>query len=482
MPSKDDTKDQIAKDSGFSTIKGNDSTSFWFDNDDIDPEKANESNDKSYTTALGTTISSWGTQSLDPLSVSLGGTNNARVLGIPMNFSPLDDPAGQIFSETFEQDLPVVFVVPGKPKVNRRLFGTKEEGGLFNLGKTGNRLAGLLAGDKFSMLGLANYKDARFISFKADWNTYHTYTQTVLQYIHASMGLPGLFSMSSLIKNPSTYGIPFYLSKGTSISESSNNEYRQSDLASEANSKAYSIREKKMYASTGQSGILSEIGDFLKETIRNLTQDLPVIGGLVGALTENLDGSVLSYPDLWANSTFDRSYSLEFRFYSPYGDPESIFKYVYVPFISLISLGLPLQDSYYSYKQPFLVRMVSPGWFECECGIIRSINIERGSEQTWTAENLPREIIVRLSVSDLYSSLMLSRTNGVMKYNTGLVSYVECMAGIRFDQLNLVKRLSMKLKIAGSQRLENILTLKGLTPNLQDFKYNMTQRILRVLK
>ena len=126
--------------------------------------------------------------------------------------------------------------------------------------------------------------------------------------------------------------------------------------------------------------------------------------------------------------------------------------------------------------------MTSPGWCECECGVIRSISIERGGEQTWTAENLPREIIVRLSVADMYSSLMLSKSNTYMKYNTGLLSYVECMAGIRFDQLNIIKRTAMKLKINGSQRMENVLTLRGLTARQGDRVYNTTQRLLKILR
>ena len=509
MPVNTNLDTKVELDKQFSTIKTNDQTSFWFDTEDIDPETANSGNDSSYKTAMGNTISSWTdqaidlaaeanydstekrdnlvAQSIDYLSYSMGGSNNAQVLGMPLSFSPLDDPAGEVYAETFEQDLPIVFFHPGKPRVNRRLFGTKEEGGLFNLGTTGNRLASMVVeestvGKAFSMLGMGSYRDARFISFKSDWATYHTYVQTILQYIHASMGLRGVFLLSQQFKNPSVYGIPFYASKGTSISESSNNEYRQSELAAEANSKAMAIREKKMMASTGQAGILAQIGDFLAETLRNMTQDIPVIGGLVSALTENLDGSVLQYPDVWANSTFDRSYSLEFRFYSPYGDPESIMKYVYTPFISLIAMGLPLQDSYYSYKQPFLVRLSSPGKFECECGVIRSINIERGTEQTWTAENLPREIIVRMNIADLYSSLMLSRTSAVMKYNTGLLSYIECMAGIRYDQLNLIKRAGTMLKVRGSQRLENILTLNGLINTQGDKAYNFSQNILTFLR
>ena len=56
------------------------------------------------------------------------------------------------------------------------------------------------------------------------------------------------------------------------------------------------------------------------------------------------------------------------------------------------------------------------------------------------------------------------------------------MAGIRYDQLNLIKRAGMKLKIAGSTRVENVLTLGGLGKSWSDFKYNTTQRIVNFMR
>ena len=56
------------------------------------------------------------------------------------------------------------------------------------------------------------------------------------------------------------------------------------------------------------------------------------------------------------------------------------------------------------------------------------------------------------------------------------------MAGIRYDQLNLIKRAGMKLKIFGSRRMEGILTLRGLTTWGSDIKYNSTQRVIHVLR
>lgn len=462
---------------GFSVIKGNDASDVLYEVVDIDPSAVDGG---SYVNALGQTISGWGSESVDAYKSSVGG-NNVKVLGLPLLFGPMDDPSQRVFHDTFEGDMPIVFITPGKPRVNKKLFGTSETGGLFNLGSTVNNVLNATANEAFSMIGLNNNKDGRFISLKPAYSDYYKYVQTLLQYVHASMGLEGFFDFSKYSDVKDNYGLAFYTTKGTYISESSNNSYMMSETAREANSKQSALREQKMLASTGASGVLDQMSNWLKDTVVGITENIPILGGIVGALTENLDGSQLVYPDLWDNSTFDRSYSLEFKFYSPYGDPQSIFNYVYVPFISLVALGLPLQDSYYSYKQPFIVRMSSPGRFECECGVIINMNIVRGNEQTWTAEGLPREITVTMSVRDLYPSLTLSKTANQLKYNTGLTSFIECMAGIRYDQLNFLKRAGTNLKVKGN-RLQQILSFKGLENKVSDFKYSTSQKMIDFLR
>ncbi|QXN67848.1 hypothetical protein FPHOBKDP_00094 [Listeria phage LPJP1] len=226
---------------------------------------------------------------------------------------------------------------------------------------------------------------------------------------------------------------------------------------------------------------MGAITDGIKDMITDVIETIPVLGSLVGAFTENLDGSQLYYPDLWSNSTFDRSYNLEFRFYTPYGDPRAIFNYVYVPFVSLLVLGLPLQDAYYSYKQPFLVRMSCPGRFECECGVISSINMVRGEEQTWTAENFPREVTVSMQVRDLYPNLMASKRIKQLRYNIGLTSYIECMAGMRYDELNLMKRIKTNLLMTRDRAVQ-VLSFRSLDNKFKDIKYGIGQKVLKFLR
>ena len=402
---------------------------------------------------------------------------NIDVFGMPLQYNRLDDPNGRAFNKTFIEDLPLVFIMPGKPKINKRLFGQHEEGGLFSFGETANRW--LHAASQVAFPGSQNTKDGRFISISPGYAEYYRYLQTMASQLHVSMGLQGIFSLREEIEalnngsdESNYYGLAYFGNKGTSISESASHEYTASTVASEVNSKNQEIREQRMLAEVGGTSMFTEITEGIKKFIDESVSHIPVLGGIVGNLLETLNGQKMYYPDLWTNSLFDRTYNLEFRFHSPYGDPESIFKYVYLPFMSLLVLALPLQDAIFSYKQPFMVRANSPGRFECEAGIIQSMNIIRGEEQTWTADGLPREIAVSINIRDLYPTMMASKNFQRLKYNKGLISYIDALAGVRYDQLSIVDKLSRD----GQSRInEGMSTLKGnyFRNKASDIKYSI---------
>ena len=416
------------------------------------------------------------------IEVAAFGSKGTKILGMPLFFSPLDDPGQRVFNNTFESDLPVVFIHPGKPYVNKKLFGTADEGGWLNLGakkfnQVGNAVTNAV---KFLTTGRTDFRDNRFQAFKSASAEYYNYVNTMLLQVHTAMSLEGVFDLKGFM-NDGKYGLAFYAAKGTSISESASSDYSLSEIAREAQDKQAQVREKKLAAQTGGTSIISMVGNWFGELMKSVAE-IPVIGGIIGSLTENLDGSGLYYPDKWDDSSFDRSYSLEFRFYSPYGDPESIFYYVYMPFLCCLGLGLPLQDSYYSYAQPFIVRVNAPGHFECEMGIVRSVSFERGADQTWTAEGLPREITIRMTLTDMYPKLMLSQHTNQLKYNYAMVSYIDCLAGVRYDQLTGLQKIQRKLKVTGTRAL-SVLSLRKprlwVSDKVNDFKDKTTNHILR---
>lgn len=376
------------------------------------------------------------------------------VFGMPMYYSSFDDPNRRIYKRTFELDLPLVFIMPGMPKLNGKLFGKPGEGKLWSFGEGLDQIANRFT----SLLGIGNTKDGRMISFQPKMAEYYKYVQTMATQVHATMGLRGTFDLGGSINDDKNYGLAYYADKATNISESAMHEYNQSDIASQINNKNQEIREQKEMARIGGASILGKITRSIKDSINDMVSNIPVLGGVIGNFMEHLDGASMYYPDVWMNSTFDRTYNLEFKFYSAYGDPQSIFDNVYLPFLSLLVLALPLQDSIFSYKQPFIIRANCPGRFECQTGIITSMNIVRGEEGTWTADGFPREITVSINIRDMYPNLMASKSFQRMKFNTGLLSYIDCLAGVRRDQLSLIDRAAINVK---SQYSRSMQILKG---------------------
>lgn len=397
------------------------------------------------------------------------GKYGLNIFGMPLGFTPIDDPNRRVYRQTFESDLPVVWLNPGTPRYNMALFG--QDGGTNEMNKLVNTTK-QLAKAAFTMYNVATAPGNRFLNFKGNYKEYYKYVQAMASALYQDMGIGGNFYYSKVAGNGyAKYGVPFYATgNGISISESASNSYAESTIASEANQNASRIRQEKLLASTG-GDISKKISTSLSEIISNVGQNVPVLGGVIGSFIEQLKGDQLAYPETWTDSTFDRSYSVQMEFYSPYGDPESIFNYVYLPFISILAMALPLQDGIYGYKQPFLVRASCPGWFECECGVITNLSFTRGDDKQWTADSLPRSIKVSIDIKDLYPSLVQLKNPGLLRYNIGLTSFIETMAGMRYDQLDTQKRSDIKLRTI-KNRISEALTFQNLKNARDDGAYN----------
>ena len=63
-------------------------------------------------------------------------------------------------------------------------------------------------------------------------------------------------------------------------------------------------------------------------------------------------------------------------------------------------------------------------------GIVESISIDKGPEQTWSVEGLPTQAKITLQIKDLYSQLMLPPKTGMFFTNQGMMDYLGCMCGI----------------------------------------------------
>lgn len=234
----------------------------------------------------------WTAGEEDPDS-HLFGDKGVRILGLPMFYSPLDDVNNRVYRETFEADMPVCYILPGKPIMNRKLTGNS---GIWDKGAELFDSALGLLDETISLFNIKNFNDLRFISFKQDYNNYFKYLQAVLTFLHAAMDIPGTFKLSDWYKTDSTsYGLAFYLDKSTSASDSAANDYGASSLANEANQKAGQIREYKQFVGMGDGSLLGKIATGVEEIITGMIESVPVIGGLVGSFGKTLQGSQLYY-------------------------------------------------------------------------------------------------------------------------------------------------------------------------------------------
>ena len=398
------------------------------------------------------------------------GDKGIKVLGLPLYFNPIADPFNRIYEKTFESDLPLVFLTPGVPKINKRLSTFSTNGTAMEVSSI---LGGLINPESFGIRRVSSFADTRFINFKQDYASYYEYVQTMLTYLYTMLGFKGFFKFEDYYKTmESKQGLCFFADKSTSISESANNSYGETSIAQNANNLASQNREYRQYLGmqdgTFIDGIISGIAGLVSDMVANI----PIVGKVLGAYSMALNGSQLFYPNIWQDSQYSRNFTVSFKFYSPYGDPESIFRYVYVPFISLLALALPLQDGVYGYKQPFLVRLSSPGWFQCECGAITSIDFKMGGDESlWTSGNLPNEIEVSISIQDLYPVMMATQKTNFMKYNIGLSSFLECMSGISFNQLSYIDRIGLGIKNNLNSLASNV-TLPRLRHGYDDFWVN----------
>ena len=137
------------------------------------------------------------------------------------------------------------------------------------------------------------------------------------------------------------------------------------------------------------------------------------------------------HPELWANSSYSKSINLNFEFVSPYGDPMSIFKYVYVPFCSLLTLSLPRAAADNGYVSPMFIRCDIPGLITSDLAMVSDITwVKGGSANIWTKDNLPRAISVSLTISDLYPFLAMSKRFSYLSANPSYSVFLDNMAGL----------------------------------------------------
>lgn len=249
--------------------------------------------------------------------------------------------------------------------------------------------------------------------------------------------------------------IPFLCQSNISISETFSNSTKEHPIMGSVNSLSEQSSDAKGIGGAqeiinqaqnimGGSDFMTKMSEMANKALKRSAGELVSNVSEMGAIM-NGDGKLL-VPEIWSSSSYSRSYSVDFKFWSPTGDIVSIFENVYIPYLLLMVLAMPLQTGYHSYVSPFAVKVFSKGLFSVDFGMIESLTITRGDgANDRTRTNFPRSIKVSVSVKDLSPTLMLSLGGGAFwKYkraNSGLSEYIATMCN-----LSIADRLDMGRK------------------------------------
>lgn len=263
----------------------------------------------------------------------------------------------------------------------------------------------------------------------------------------------------------------FYLDGLERVDESFSNETTESSLASTIN--GFSEQANELRFLFGSSGSLAaELMNSATEVTSSITSSLSsslsgLGGGIVGSLADKgvnsvLNGGKIIFPEIWANSSFERSYSINIKLRSPDHDSLSIFLNVLKPYCKLLCLTLPRQavDSNgdpdpNGYSAPFLVKAYSKGMFNIDMGIISSMSVSKGDSCQWNDDGLPTQIDITLDIKDLYSHMAMSsmfddnnllnslKTLKGVANNTAYLDFLANMAGLNIAQMEVGRRIQM---------------------------------------
>lgn len=257
--------------------------------------------------------------------------------------------------------------------------------------------------------------------------------------------------------------VVFYLDGMTSVSESFSNDTTESSLASQINGFSDTAREIR-YLFGNKGNAAAELVNSGAEITSSITSSLStaltsVAGGIVGSLSNQgvntlLNGGKIIFPEMWANSSYDKSYSIDIKLRSPDHDNLSIFLNILKPYCKILALTMPRQTvrndvgDPNGYSSPFLVKAYSKGLFSIDMGIITSLSVTKGAECCWNDDGLPTQIDISIEIKDLYKHLAMSKINpgklgAGISSNTAYMDFLANMAGLNIAQMEIGRRMTM---------------------------------------
>lgn len=418
-----------------------------------------------------------------------GTIKNIRAIhGVPYQFLPNADirlssdgsALGRTYASKIVSKMPIMFITPGRPAFMTNYSKEDQK-------KVLGKLIGSLSGLDSSLEGLLA-KNGRYYTLQFDHVRYFNYVNPMCRIASQFLGIGdtridgvplknynwGDGSDVGVARSPSflkpklqsffNTGLPgclaFYINSDTSISETFSNNTTESQMASKANSMSDTGRELNFLLGYTTAGLGLDWDVFQDTDVAQSVEDInKLMDGILGGnnfimnLTSHLStvakGGKLTFPEIWSDSSFSRSYDINIKLVSPDPDKLSVYLNVLVPLLHLVGLVAPqsIDANPNGYMSPFLVRAAYKGIFNVDMGIITSMSVTKGTEGGWTKEGIPTVVDVNLTIKDLYEAMSITDMMGKSQYdtmnNTAQMDYIANLCGINIFKPEISRQIEM---------------------------------------
>ena len=264
--------------------------------------------------------------------------------------------------------------------------------------------------------------------------------------------------------------IGFRVERGSNASESLSSATGQSPVQQSINSKLSSARNMNFAAMGGNlsDGIIGSTVGAVLGVASDALKGFSTGFGIAGLAALATGAANIDVPEIWTDTTFNKSYSFNMKFLAPYGDPLTVMQTEYVPLCALLAGALPRATGASSYTSPFLCRAYCKGMFAVPLGIIDSISIDRGNDtHGWSHGCLPLAIDVSFSIKDLSPTMTMAiagnDASSLVQLMTGadtpLNQYLMTLSGMGpVEMLTPIENLKRRWKILHGIAAENIFS------------------------
>ena len=249
--------------------------------------------------------------------------------------------------------------------------------------------------------------------------------------------------------------VQFYVDPSSGASQSMSNVTSQSQIKAAMDNASSLVKEFQFVtnASGAESLGLDKLETLTENGLDALASSFGEGGGLSTVLNQIFSagssvvkGENIILPDVYQSSEYGIDYTVDIHLKSPYGNKYSVYMDVIVPLLHLIALCVPKQGSSNTYGSPFLIKAYYPGVFNCNLGIVESLQITKPtSDDAYSVDGLPTEIDVQLRIKDLYSDLTMSPAKDVSLFrnNTSLIDYLATISGLDLIKPQMESKISM---------------------------------------